>query len=443
MLKRITYMYFLALLQLALASLSAAQYFTHRPKPHQPAFEHDPQYKELQRVYEWKNIQYGFPSERDREEVLRNGRYNPDSPIPIDIDVYYPPEGGAARHFITTPRFGQGVPYSLGYVTQVQRENGSEIQAYPSYDWHKSHGGDCNGLTSVYRVHIDACGQMWILDSGEIEFVQHCAPQVVVIDLASNQLIHRYRLPEDTFKAKVSRFVTILADIQDPPPLGVCKEAFVYMADPTSKAIVVYDVKANKSWRVENKFTYPDARFGTHTVAGESFELLDGPLALAVTPKGLGLRRHLIFHALSNELELAIPLDVLQNSTRWQRGISSSLEEFVALGRRGVQCAAHAVSRSGFWFCGFLEPIGIVGWNIQTPYTKANLKLLALNPKTLQFVSGMKIVTRPSDGREELWLLSNRLQRVFGGTIDYKEINYRVQRCDVDDMLQGRGCVGS
>ncbi|XP_017144704.1 protein yellow [Drosophila miranda] len=428
---------------LALLSLTTAQYYTHRPRPNQPAFEHDQQYKKLHRVYEWKNIQYGFPSEREHEEVLRSGRYNPDSPIPIDIDVYYPPQGGAVRHFITTPRFGQGVPYSLAYVTQVQRENGSEIQAYPSYDWHKTHGGDCDGLTSVYRVHIDACGQMWILDSGEIEFVQHCAPQVVVIDLATNQLIHRYRLPEDTFKAKVSRFVTILADIQDPPPQGVCKDAYVYMADPTSKAIVVYDVKGNRSWRVENKFTYPDARFGTHTVAGESFELLDGALALAITPNGLGLRRHLIFHALSNELELAIPLDVLQNSTRWQQGISSSLQEFVTLGRRGVQCAAHAVSRRGFWFCGFLEPIGIFGWNIQTPYARPNLKLLALNPDTLQFVSGMKIVTRPSDGQEELWLLSNRLQKVFGGTIDYKEINYRVQRCDVDDMLQGRGCAGS
>jgi len=64
------------------------------------------------------------------------------------------------------------------------------------------------------------------------------------------------------------------------------QRCFCLLADPTSKAIVVYDVVGQNSWRIENKFTYPDAKFGTHTVAGESFELLDGPLALAVTPFG-------------------------------------------------------------------------------------------------------------------------------------------------------------
>ncbi|KAH8243000.1 hypothetical protein KR032_003557, partial [Drosophila birchii] len=430
------------ILWLTLQSLCLAQYHYHinNPKHKHPGFKFPSEYKELQRVYEWKNLQYGFPSEQERQEVLRSGRYNPASPIPIDIDVYYPPNGDRARLFVTSPRFGQGVPYSLAYISDVQGENGTVLQAYPSYQWHSSHGGNCDGLTSVYRVHIDACGQMWILDSGEIEFVQHCAPQVVVFDLGTNQLIHRYRLPEASYKAKVSRFVNIFADIRDPPPGGQCKDVFAYLADPTSKAIVVYDVAGQQSWRIENKFTYPDARFGTHTVAGESFELLDGPLALSVTPLGLGLRRHLVFHALSNDLEVAIPLDVLNNATNWRAGLSASLSEFVTLGRRGVQCASHAISRQGFWFCGFLEPIGIFAWDIRRPYTRENVQLLALNPDTLQFVSGMKIVRRPSDGREELWLLSDRLQKIFAGTIDYTEINYRVLRCDVDDLLQGRGC---
>ncbi|XP_052852725.1 protein yellow [Drosophila gunungcola] len=427
-------------LWMASTNICLAQYFINRPNHNLQEFKFPSENKELPIVFEWKNIQYGFPSEQEREQVLRNGRYNPDSPIPIDIDVYYPRNGGPARHFVTTPRFGQGVPYSLAYVTNVQGRNGSEIQAYPSYQWHSSHGANCDGLTSVYRVHIDPCGRMWVLDSGEIEFVQHCAPQVVVFDLATDQLVHRYRLPETSYKAKVSRFVNILVDTRDPPPKGQCNDVFAYLADPTSKAIVVYDVAGQSSWRIENKFTYPDAKFGTHTVAGESFELLDGPLALAVTPLGLGMRRHLIFHALSNELELAIPLDILNNATNWQSGLSASLSEFVSLGRRGVQCASHAMSRRGILFCGFLEPIGIFGWDIRTPYNRQSVQLLALNPDTLQFVSGMKIVQRPADGREELWLLSDRLQKIFAGTIDYREINYRVLRCDVDDLLQGRGC---
>ncbi|XP_030369550.1 uncharacterized protein LOC115620459 [Scaptodrosophila lebanonensis] len=399
-----------------------------------------PQYKELINIYEWRNLEFAFPNERERTQALNSGRYNPDSPIPIDIDVYYPPKSTEPRLFITIPRFGQGVPYSLAQLTRVKRPNGTELQPFPSYDWHSSHGTNCDGLTSVYRVHIDPCGQMWILDSGEIEFEQHCAPQIVVLDLATNQLIHRYRLPSDDYKPKISRFVTPLVDITDPPPQGSCKEAIVYMSDPTGMGIVVYDVLAGKSWRIENKFTYPNPTFGTHTIAGESFELLDGTLGLAVTPQGIGLRRLLYFHSLSNELEVAIPLDVINNATNWGYGISSSLDEFIPLGRRNVQCAASAISKAGFWFCGFLEPIGIFGWNIRTPYTMDNVQLLAFNPETLQFVSGMKIIRRPGDMLEELWVLSNRLQKAFSGALNYKEINYRVQRCSVDDMLLGRGC---
>lgn len=56
--------------------------------------------------------------------------------------------------FVTVPRFGSGVPYSLATLTNVKRPNGTEIQAYPDYSWHSSHGRDCDGLTSVYRIQV-------------------------------------------------------------------------------------------------------------------------------------------------------------------------------------------------------------------------------------------------------------------------------------------------
>lgn len=280
---------------------------------------------------------------------------------------------------------------------------------------------------------------MWILDSGEIEFEQHCPPQVVVLDLATKAVIHRYRLPKKVYRAGVSRFVTPLVDIEDPPPYGSCSKAFVYMADATGTSLIVYDVLKAESWRIENKYTFPDPDFSTHTINGESFELLDGIFGLTVTPRELGIRRQLYFHALSNDAQVAVPLDVVNNSTKWGLGLGSSLQEFTLLGKRGVQCAASAMTSQGVHLCCHLNPIALVGWNIRTPYTPRNREVLAENPVTLQFVSGIKVKRNPK-GKEEVWMLSNRLQKAFTGTTNYNEINYRIQKCGVDELMAGKPC---
>lgn len=280
---------------------------------------------------------------------------------------------------------------------------------------------------------------MWILDSGEIQFVQHCQPQVVVIDIATRTLVHRYRLPQKVFRTGVSRFVTPLVDIEDVPPRGTCSKAFVYMADATGTSLIVYDVVNRDSWRIENRYTFPDPDFSKHTIAGESFELMDGVFGLSVTPKGLGLRRQLYFHSLSNDVQVAVPLDIVNNITNWGYGLGSSLNEFTMLGRRGVQCAASAMSAQGYLLCGFLNPIALIGWNIRTPYTERNRVSLVENPQTLQFISGLKVIRNPR-GKEEVWMLSNRLQKAFTSTTNYDEINYRIQKCGMDELLLGKQC---
>lgn len=46
-------------------------------------------YKELNTIYEAKNLEFGFPSATERQATIRDGRYNPDSALPIDVDVFY------------------------------------------------------------------------------------------------------------------------------------------------------------------------------------------------------------------------------------------------------------------------------------------------------------------------------------------------------------------
>lgn len=280
---------------------------------------------------------------------------------------------------------------------------------------------------------------MWILDSGEINFIQHCAPQIVVLDIKSGKLLHRYRLPKSVYTPGVSRFVTPLVDIRDPAPVGECRNAMVYLADVVAFSIVVYDVQAQQSWLIKNKYTYPSPDFGTFSILGDSFELMDGVIGLTVTPEYLGLRRHLYFHSLSNDVQMRVPLDVVDNSTYWNGELDAALDKFEVVGKRGVQCVASAMTAKGYLLCGYLNPIALIGWNVRDPFIPSKQLVLVNSPQTLQFVSGLKVRVNPS-GREEVWLLSNRIQKGFTGTLSPNEINYRVMKCELNCLLHGSSC---
>ncbi|XP_022225079.2 protein yellow [Drosophila obscura] len=390
----------------------------------------------LDNVFQAYNLELAFPSQLERERVLREGLYDPANVIPIDVDVYYKHGDPTPSIFVTIPRFGKGVPYSLAYVTNELTPNGTLLQPYPSYEWHKTHGADCNGLTSVYRTQIDDCGRLWILDSGEIDFVQLCAPQLYAIDLESGKVVHQYRMPKRLYKEGVSRFVTPTIELDS----HNCDVGFVYMADSIGDGIVVYDVAAQQSWRIENKYTYPHPDFGTFTIAKESFQLWDGTVSTTLTPHALGVKRMLYFHSLSSDWQMAIPLDVVNNGSNWKlNDVSAALDQFVVLGKRGSQCVAAAMSETGMLLCGLVKPASILAWNTQTPYTHQNLVMLIEDEERLQFTSGLKIV-RNHEGKEELWALSNRLQKAFGAGLNFKEINFRIQKCGVQELLSGGPC---
>jgi len=137
---------------------------------------------------------------------------------------------------------------------------------------------------------------------------------------------------------------------------------------------------------------------------------------------------------------MAIPLDVINNGSNWRlNDVSAALDQFQLLGKRGSQCVGTAMSESGFLICGLVQPPSLLGWDIRTGYSHQNLVMLVEDEQRLQFASGLKIV-RNHEGKEELWVLSNRLQKAFGAGLDYKEINFRIQKCGVQELLAGKPC---
>lgn len=63
-----------------------------------------------------------------------------------------------------------------------------------------------------------------------------------------------------------------VVDVQDSN--GKCSNTFVYIGDVTGQGLVVFDLKNERSWRINNKLFYPNPEWGTFTIQGKIVHLL-------------------------------------------------------------------------------------------------------------------------------------------------------------------------
>lgn len=120
----------------------------------------------------------------------------------------------------------------------------------------------------------------------------------------------------------------------------------LYIADVTGFGVIVYDYRRSVAWRTQNKLFYPNPDSGTFTISGESFDLMDGVLGMALSRRGTGPRsfglyqpnlvspsipsdRYLFFHALASVTENRVALGVLDNQTAWNDNPDFSPRSFV------------------------------------------------------------------------------------------------------------------
>jgi hypothetical protein len=64
----------------------------------------------LRVAYQWKQIDFEYPSINERQEAIINGTFIQENVIPVGLEVY------KNRLFVTLPRWKKGVPASLAYI---------------------------------------------------------------------------------------------------------------------------------------------------------------------------------------------------------------------------------------------------------------------------------------------------------------------------------------
>ncbi|XP_012227991.1 dopaminechrome tautomerase-like [Linepithema humile] len=399
--------------------------------------------EKLKGIHSWKALEFAFPNKHARDLAILEGRFIPGAPLPLDVDFYHKAKQGSVI-FVSIPRFQNGVPVTLGYVTDnVSAEGNPIIAPYPNWEWNIVRTfGHCDGITSVWRMQVDSCDRLWVLDTGKVEDRQICRPQLLSFSLRTNKVLSQYKFPKEQFKDD-SLFVTLVVDNRDTG--NRCHDTFVYIADVTGYGLLVYDHRNSRSWRITNNLFHPYPPHGTFNIKGDTFDLMDGILGLALSPLKQDGDKILYFHSLASKVESWVPTSIIRNYSLFREhsdAVPRSFRPFVM--ERSSQSAAQAMDQNGVLFFGLLSDLAIGCWNSLThpEYGGTNTEVVVINPDTLQFPSGMKIITA-KNGRQELWVLTSSFQKLMAGTMSANETNFRIQAGYVDELIRGTKCNGN
>lgn len=113
----------------------------------------------------------------------------------------------------------------------------------------------------------------------------------MIFDLFTDRLVHKYIIPSDQTFGNAS-LVTPIVELG-----ATCQDAYLYIADVSENGLVIYNLREDRSWRVNNtrgNAFGPDPDGMYLTIAGESFDLTDGTLGMSLSPPGFFEHRSII-----------------------------------------------------------------------------------------------------------------------------------------------------
>ncbi|KAJ8687631.1 hypothetical protein QAD02_023425 [Eretmocerus hayati] len=380
--------------------------------------------------YEWKYLDYLWLSPEQKLTYKNQGLYKRQAMVPIDVD-----RSDDGRTFVTVPR-SPGVPASLHTISDKFGESGPLLIPYPNWATYQNSRA-CRGITSVFRVTIDRCNRLWVLDTGKLGDEYICPAQLVVYDLFTDKLISKMEIPDNVSRNRSGEGLLITPIIETHGEN--CNHPAVYMADVDGRGLIVWN--DGRFVRVESPSFSPDAKYSNFSIAGETFNLSDGIFGLALSPeryfKG---NRFLFFRPLASRSIYAVSVSDLKSSKHRH---PDQMRFFGSNDVLSSQATAMTFSNDGILFYGLTEEMAIGCWNLDRTLLSKNLGIPLVDKQKLQFVSGLKVVKSQhphSKDNEQLLIFTNRFQRVMSGNQNFNEINFRILRAPIKDLVRGTVC---
>ncbi|CAH0579235.1 unnamed protein product [Chrysodeixis includens] len=377
-------------------------------------------------LYRWKQIDYEFATPEARQEAINNGQFIQANVIPLGIERW------KDRVFVSTPAWKKGVPATLSSLPIGAPSESPRLEPYPNWDWHNA--ANCTGFTSVFRMSIDHCGVMWILDSGQVEAFetprQICPPTLIAINLNTDTVVARYPIPSE-FVLQNSLITNLVVDSRDVR----CRDLHVYIADAWRFGLIVFREEDAAFWRFSHYSFYPEPLLSNYTLHGLNYQWSDGLFGMSLGKYQQG-DRPLYYHSMSSSLEFVVATSVIRDPAR----VSNAVGEFKLLGdSRGAdgQVSAAAVDRNGVMFFNLISRDSIGCWDTRKPYSSRNLIIVAQNNQTMIFPNDLRI---DHEVPQMAWIITNKLPMYQFNLIDPNEYNYRILYLDPVAVVQNSIC---
>ncbi|KAL0858541.1 hypothetical protein ABMA27_012396 [Loxostege sticticalis] len=337
------------------------------------------------------------------------------------------------RLFVTIPRRRYGIPSTLNYIDlDTARDRSPALKPYPDIRQAQS-------VTSVYRTRADSCGRLWMVDTGRLELAgtqrQLQTPSILIYDLNTDRLIHRYFLKQTDLPAEdtPTGLASITVDITN----GNCADAYAYIPDLTTFGIVVYSLRENDSWRhTHNYFSY-NPLHGALNIADQSFSWRDGIFSITLLP-GTGDCKTAYFHPLIGVEEFQVSTCVLKNRTAINDRNYFSLYYVVGNRGEGTQSTMHDY-HPGTRVIFFAE-IGrdaVSCWNSGELLRSTNVAILARERRALSYPSDLHVTG------DEVWVMANTLPRFGYSRLNPNDYNFYIYKANVMDAISGTVCATS
>lgn len=381
----------------------------------------------LQEQYSWTQLDWEFPNEILKMQALASGNYIPTNGLPVGVERWQ------NKLFVTVPRWRDGIPATLNYIDMDRNPSGLNIPLIPYPSLQQNVAGDCaNGLSTVYRIKVDQCGRLWVLDTGTVGIgntTQNVCPYAInVFDLQTNRRIRRYEFrPEDT---NANTFIANTAvDIGQS-----CEDTFVYFSDELGYGLIVYSFEENKTWRFEHSFFFPDPLRGDFNIAGLNFQWgEEGIFGITLSPILKDGFRALYFSPLASHREFAVSTRILRNESK----VEDSYHDFVYLPERAEN--SHTTSRvmddNGLMLFNLIDQNSVGCWHSSFPYSPEYHGIVDRDDVALVFPADVKI-----DYENIVWVISDRMPVFLIAELDYTDVNFRIFSAPLDTLVAGTVC---
>lgn len=114
--------------------------------------------------FAWNEVDFVWNTPADKENALKDKTFIPEHNLPLGLARW------KNKLFVTVPRWKSGVASSLNYV-DVDGAQNQLLKPYPSLEANFMPDSakelpSNNSIISVFRVDVDACDRLWVMDTG-------------------------------------------------------------------------------------------------------------------------------------------------------------------------------------------------------------------------------------------------------------------------------------